>query len=148
MMKVESIPYKREHIVPLVYQSANLGVKKFFLSDIGEQLESNDSVTITINEKVMCCGGIMEMWAKRGHIWCVFNEESKSNFVPVFRAIKKFLEEKQEKYPRIEVSIPYDMRFAKRRAELLGFKCEIECAKKYLPDGTDCAVYVLIKGDK
>jgi hypothetical protein len=141
---IESVPYKHEHIVPLLYQPINDGVRKFFLSAAGKQVEATDSISIIVDGIVMCCGGILEMWTGRGHIWCVFNQESKRNFIPVYRAIKAFLKQREKKYPRIEMSIPIGFDFAKRRAEMLGFKCEIEYAAKYLNDGTACSVYVLL----
>ena len=140
----EVIPYKHEHIAPLLEQKINLPIKAFFTTGPGSQFESRGTAfTGTYDGVPVICGAIEHIWENRGIIWSVFNEECKGNFVPVFRAIKKFLS--QSEYKRIEVSIPCDFLIGRRRAEMLGFKLECECAKKYLPDGTDCAIYAMVK---
>lgn len=105
-----------------------------------------DSICILWNDQVMLCGGICLMWPGRGHIWTVFNLDSKYNFVPVFRSIKSWLAmQLKTKYTRIEMSIDYGLDLAYRRAELLGFKVEIERAARYLPDGQDARTYVMVR---
>lgn len=138
------VPFKKEHIATLVEQKINLGNKEFFLSGLGKDFESHhDSFTGIIDGKPVVCGGIKEIWPNRGIIWCVFSESSKTNFVPVFRGIRTFLS--KSKFNRIEVCIPCNFEIGKRRAEMLGFKLEIPCAKKYLADGTDCTIYSMVR---
>lgn len=141
----ELVPYKHEHVLPMLEQKINFPLRGFFLNGHGRNLDQRGTAfTIMGNGIPLVCGAVDEIWVNRGTIWCMFNEKSKTNFVPVFRLIKQFLDD--SKYNRIEVCIPCDMALAKRRALLLGFKLECAYAPKYLPDGTDCSVYALVKG--
>ncbi len=144
-MKSELIPYEKKHLLPLLDQKENLGVRDFFLSAASDSVQTAGSFTLIIDGKTACCGGVMMYWAGRGQIWSVFNEEFKDNFVPVFRGIKKFLNEQLKTYRRLEVSIPIDYPQGVRRIEMLGFKLECALAKKFLPDGRDCSLYALVR---
>lgn len=138
------IPYKHEHIVPLMDQKINAQEREFFLNGLGRDFEKRGTCfTGVINGKIAICGAIEEIWQNRGVVWCVFNEEFKGNFVPVFRLIQKFLQ--SSNFRRIEVCVPFGFNIGRRRARMLGFQLEIECARKYLPNGEDCAVYSLVK---
>ena len=139
MCKVEIVPYKHRHILHMIHQKMNEGNKDYFLNGPGKDLEIRGTAfTGMVDGVPQVCGAVETIWENRGVIWCVFNEEGKSNFVPVFRVIKKFLDE--SKFRRIEICIPHGTVVnAHRRAELLGFKLECADAKKYLPDGKDCA---------
>jgi hypothetical protein len=118
-------------------------VRETFLNGLAQQVEDMTSVTGMIDGEPMVCGGVIEIWNGRGLIWTVFSEKSKHCFLPVFRGIKKFID--AQPYTRLEISIPINLKFAMRRAEMLGFKLECACAKKFLPDGTDCALYAIVR---
>ncbi len=140
----EVVPYKHEHILPLIEQKINRFNKEFFLNGVGREFEKQGTaVTGLWNGTPVICGAINEIWENRGMVWCMFNEEVKYNFVPVFRGIKKFIE--QSKFRRIEICIPCDMKQSRRRTEMLGFKLECDRAEKFLRDGTDCALYALVR---
>lgn len=141
----EVVPYKHDHVLPLLEQGINKPLAGFFLHGLGRQFETRGTAFTGLSAgKVLVCGGIDEIWENRGIVWTIFNEETKQNFLPVFRAFKKFLA--ASKFRRIEISVPYGFEQGARRARLLGFKLECECARAYLPDGTDCAIYSLVKG--
>lgn len=141
----EIVKYKKEHIIPMLDQKANIANKELFLSGQMAAVEAADSFTGLLDGKPVLCGGVFQYWNGRGLLWSVFNEECKSNFVPVFRGIKKFLSEQLKIYNRIEVAIPCDFEAGKRRIKLLGFKLECEKAEKFLPNGQDCALYALVR---
>lgn len=142
MFKV--VPYKHEHVLPLLEQKINMRLAPFFLIGLGRSFENRGTAfTGMVNDVPMVCGGIDEIWPNRGMVWTMFNEEAKYNFIPVFRGLKKFLSE--SKFDRIEVSVPCDFKLGKRRALLMGFKLECEYAEKYLPDGTDCSIYSMVR---
>ena len=140
----EVVPYKHWHIEPFLEQKINLPLKGFFTHGLGREFEKRGNAFTGLVDRVpMVCGAIEEVWENRGTVWCMFNEECKTNFIPVFRAIKKFI--MASKFKRIEICIPCDFEQGKRRAKMLGFELETECARKYLPSGTDCSIYVMIK---
>ncbi len=145
----EIVPYKQEHLIALLSDPMNERLKPFFLTGVkmAARLEGSNAVTIIHEGRVIACGGITEIWMGRGHIWSMFSERSKECFVGTFRAIKRWLAEQIAKnYQRIEMSVPCEFANGKRRAELLGFSLECAVAKKYLPDGEDCAVYSMVRG--
>ena len=142
----ELVPFKMEHITPVLDQKINQGVKAFFLAQGKRYEDPKLGMTGMFHGKPIVFGGFEPIWDNRGMVWCVFSNEEKKHFVPVFRGIKKFL--LQTPYVRTEVYIPFDFEQGKRRAEMLGFKLECARAPKFLPNGTDCAIYCLIKGDE
>lgn len=141
------VPLKREHLLPLLTQEINLDRKAAFINEgLLERVLEVESFTGMWNDQVMFCAGIAPVWENRGHVWIIFNEDSKENFVPVFRALKKFL--KDHPCRRIEVSMRVDLEYAKRRARLLGFKEETPLARKYTPAGDDCSIFTIVKEDE
>lgn len=143
MFKV--VPFKQAHVLRMLEQKSNAHLKSFFTTGAGSKFEEEGiSFSGELNGSVVICGSIKEIWPNRGFIWCVFDEQVKQNFVPVFRGIKKFLRESP--FRRIEVCIsPWNFHVGRRRAEMLGFKLECDRAVKFLPDGTDCSIYSLVR---
>lgn len=132
----EVVDFKREHLMGADVSEETI-----------EAMERTDANTIVYKGKPLVCGGVGLIWPGRGLLWTVFTSEAKEHFVPTFRGIQKFLEMKQEKYRRIELSIDFGPwhEVGCRRAELLGFSLECARAKKYLPDGLDCSLYALVR---
>lgn len=142
----EVVVFKKEHVKPLLAQGINQGMDAIFDDEMLQILESrNLYLTLLQDGEVMCCGGISPYWAGRGEMWCLFSEHCKSNFVPVFRMIRKWLKhELEHNYIRIELSIGCGLQHAKRRAQMLGFTLETERARKYLY-GEDCSIYTMVR---
>lgn len=139
------VAYKKEHVIPMLDQPSNLHAKTDYLAGLAEWAETKESFTGVLNGLPVVCGGLLMCWKDRGQIWTVFSEECKSNFIPVFRGIRAYLDQQNEKVARLELSIPCEFELGRRRAELLGFKLECERARKFLPDGTDCALYSRVR---
>lgn len=137
------IPFKKEHAIPLLDEKINEEAKKTISIEQLEELEKQDTATCTWNDEVMCCVGMSKLWDRRGFLWVIFSEKSKRNFIPLFRAAKKAIKDSQ--YNRVEMTIPYEMNSAKKRAELLGFKLECERAPKFFPNGSDAALYAWVR---
>ena len=141
----EVLKFKLEHLAPLLEQQMNASLKNWAETEYAEHMEKTDAVTFFHNGVPMVCGGISEYWKGRGHLWCIFNEESKEHFIPTFRAIKAWLTDMQKKYFRIELSVSTEFFQGHRRAKMLGFEMEILAAKKYLPSGETCSIYSLVR---
>ncbi len=137
------VHFEEWHTFKMLDQKCNIDVKELFLSGKGKSLESTNSFTGFLNGEPVVCGGILEIWQNRGQVWCIFNEECKYNFVPVFRGIRNFI--RNSSFKRIEICVPFGFKKGMRRAEMLGFKLECAMAKKYLPDGSDCSIYSLVR---
>ena len=138
------IPFREEHLLGFCDQSSHKGVVRAWVdSGQAKSLEGPTSFSADWDGKILACGGIVKYWEGRGLIWVVFNEESKTSFVPLFRGIKRWLDE--QPFTRIELSVPIDFPLGQRRAEMLGFELETPRARKYHVDGKDSVIYVLIK---
>lgn len=141
MFKV--IPFKKEHVIPLLDQKINQSQKVHFLSEKVNDLEKMHSFTMCWNDEVLVCYGVVPIWDKRGVLWVVFSETSKFNFIPIIRATKRLL--RSSEFDRVEMAIPCHFEVGHRRARLLDFTLETKIAKKYFPSGEDCTLYAWVR---
>jgi len=139
------IPYRKDHVLPMLEQSMNAEIRDSYIGGLAQLLESQASMTGVMNGRPMVCGGVIKMWEGRGVVWTVFNEEARECFVPVFRGIRRFLAQQLEIYNRLEIAVPISFEIGHRRAKLLGFQVECHLARKFLPNGEDCALYVMVR---
>lgn len=143
----EIMPFKAHHLIPWVDQPANSFLTDWIQTGVPFRLENGpNNVTLAVNGKPMVCGGYSEYWKGRCELWAVFNEESRANFLPVFRGVKKWLSTIPCR--RIELSIPLSFAqkdIACRRAELWGFELEAMRLRQYLPSGDDACLFSLVK---
>lgn len=142
MFKV--IPFKKEHMIPLLDQDINKVHKAGFMSGKMDELEKIHSFTMIYDETILVCYGVIEIWKKRGQLWTVFNQESKFHFVPIIRAAKRLFLESE--FDRIEMAVPVPFETGHRRARLLGCTMETRNAPKYFPNGEACSLYAWIRG--
>jgi hypothetical protein len=147
MSNFSLIPFKAEHVKPWAEQPINHMLKTWIANEVPERLEkAGHSVSGVVNGEILVCGGTSEYWPGRCELWTAFNENSRYNFVPVFRGIKRWLD--TVNYRRIELSIPLDPKqwaIGCRRAVLLGFELEVKCMRGYFPNGSDASLYVRLK---
>lgn len=141
-MIFEIVPLTREHLLSLADQKPNSFIHDWMESGHADEMIPRGFAGV-MNGHVMICGGVIELWKHRAQVWSIFNQNSKTCFLPVFRGIKKFLQ--AQPYRRLEFSVPVNLPIAHRRALLLGFKLECALAEKYLPNGEDCAIYALVR---
>lgn len=141
------VPYRKEHVLPMLEQPINADLRGEYLSGLAELLESQASFTALVHHKPMVCGGVIKLWEGRGCVWTVFNEDARQCFVPVFRGIRRFLQDQMKIYRRLELAVPISFEIGHRRAKLLGFKVECHFAQKFLPNGDDCVLYSMVRGD-
>ena len=140
-------PLKKEDLQSLLIESMHEEDRLWMDEGMMNMLISQPfSVSIFYKDRLMLSGGVIGYWFNRAQVWTFFSEKSKDNFISAFRAIKRFLD--YQPFNRVELSVPVNFEQGKRRALLLGFNLECESAKSYLPDGTDCALFSFIKGDK
>ncbi len=138
----EIVPFKREHLEPLMLEKINAYLPEWVRKGHAAEMEKTNAVTIFVDGEIMACGGITEIWNGRGNLWGIFSEASKRYPIAAFRAMKKYVDSSQVR--RIEVAVPCGLEVGHKRVRLLGFK--LECvAEKYLPNGLDCTLYARIK---
>lgn len=136
------IPFEHAHLRPLLEQTMNAHIKPWMQNL--EALEKGWARTGMWRGEVVICGGVNAYWENRGQVWTVFSENTKGNFLPVFRIMKDFL--RQQPYKRLEMCVPSDFELGHRRARLLGFEVECPLARSFLPDGEDAVLYSIVKG--
>lgn len=144
-----TVPFQRYHILPLLQQSINADIKEGYEQNLASLLEKGGMGASILRDdgSAMVCGGVIKMWEGRGCVWTVFNEEAKSCFVPVFRSMRRFLQSQMANFNRLELAVPIGFTIGHRRAKLLGFTEECHLARKFLPNGEDCVLYAMIRGD-
>ena len=142
-------PFKVEHLIHWMKQPQNYFLRDWFERGIPQRLENGKThFSGRVQGEVMVCGGFSEYWRGRCELWTVFNENSKQNFLPVYRGVKRWLNAIPCR--RIEMSIPLNspcLKVAIRRAELLGFQLEAAKMLKYFPDGEDACLYAYVKSE-
>ena len=144
-MTYEIRKLKKEDLRVLLLEKMNAG-EQWLTESVMENLEAEEfQFSIFYKNELMLCGGAIAYWQNRAQLWTIFSENSKKNFLPVFRAIKRVLD--YLPFNRIDLCIDYGFRLGCRRAEMLGFQLECLCARKYLPDGRDATLYSLVRGD-
>ncbi len=139
----ELVPFKKEHLEPLMLQKINAHLPKWVRLGHAATMESGYSFTGIVRGEITICGGIDKVWDGRGCLWSVFSDTTKCNFIPTFRGIKRFLN--SAPFSRIEMSVPCSFELGHRRAKLLGFELECARAKKYSSSGEDHALYARVK---
>ena len=139
----ELVPFKREHLEPLMVQKINAFLPQWIRDGQADLMEKTYSQSIIVEGEVMGCGGIIEFWRGRGQLWALFNERSGIKMMSTFRAIQRFIE--TATFKRIEIAVPYELAVGHKRARLLGFKLECEKAECYLSNGGAASLYSRIK---
>lgn len=141
------VQYRAEHLSFLVNDTFNAHIQEWIDNGYAKEMEREwRSGTIVVNGVVTLCGGVTDYWSGRAQLWTIFGEICKTNFLPTFRGIQKFLNGLP--YRRLELCVPCGTSYesvARRRAELLGFKLEVDRAEKFLPNGGDAALYSMVR---
>lgn len=97
------------------------------------------SAVAIINGEPVMIGGLVVYWDGRGRLWSMFTTMEKHKFIPVFRLMKKYVD--NLKIRRIELDVPYHDNTFKRRAEMLGFTKYADRARSYNVFGEDCTLF-------
>lgn len=143
----EAARFEKLHVLPFLSQRNDTLINQWLKSGRLDALEQDvNCFTGLVNGVPAVIGGVYTFWQGRGYLWSIFNEDFKSNFVPVFRGLKRFLSDLP--FCRLEMAIATscpEYANAVRRAGLLGFKLEVPRAEQYLPEAGDASILVRIK---
>jgi hypothetical protein len=143
------VAFKAEHLLRIAIDENNSDYREMVDSGVAKRLEGEQSVSFMRNGYPVGCGGICEIWNGRGHSWSVFSKRSLHCQTGLIRAMNRWIAwQLKNHWRRIEASVDIDFPKGKKRLELLGFRLETALAKKYLPDGKDCSIYSLVRGDE
>lgn len=137
-------PLEKEHLMALLEQPINAGLREWYSdSGVSHLLRQEFSASLFYKDRLMVSGGVIPYWANRAQIWTLFSEESKHNFLPVFRGIKRFL--LYQPFKRVEACVPNGLDIGKRRLLKLGFNLECGEARAFLPTGENAALFSYVR---
>lgn len=132
------VPFRAEHLRGLVSGDDWMG------SEMIVQLEGSKAVTFIADGVVLLCCGAFEMWPGRFLAWARVNADAaRPHVLAVNREARKFLQSVDAR--RIEANVACGVEVHHRWLRLLGFKLETDRMPKFFPDGSDAAMYVILK---
>lgn len=138
------VAFEPQHLAELLEEGAAAYLKPLLTPDVLESFRNRPLThSIQQNGKVVFCGGVSLYYPGRGEAWAFFDSTCRQNFVPVFKIVKKWLNDCPVR--RIEASVKVDDEQAHRWVRSLGFELEAPLLKAYRPDGADCALYSKVK---
>jgi hypothetical protein len=141
---IKIIPFKAEHMDELLKEEAVQYLIPYFDINIKKMMEKKEYInSIEMDGEVVFAGGVSMYWEGRGEAWAFFHSSCKKNFVPVFRTVRKWIDDCPVR--RIEASVLVEDETAHRWIRLLGFQMEAPFMEAFRPDGRDCSLYSRVK---
>lgn len=136
------VPYKPDHLLALNLQPEQENVGAIIDQSYANSLDTEVSFTAIDGDKIIACGGLVEMWENRGLAWMVLSDIAKNYMLQLTRAIMRYL--RVAKYRRIETAVRSNFLEGHRWADLLGFKYE-GTMRGYGISGDDYDLYARVK---
>ena len=136
------VPFEAEH-----FSGLELQIAQAYISTTGAslgRLEGPLSATLMEDGRPLLCCGAVELWPERAYLWAALGTGvSVKNFLPVFAWAKKWTDNLP--FNRLEASVDCDFVNGHRLVRALGFECEAQRMRAYVP-GYDHALYARVKG--
>ena len=136
------IPYCSEHLDEL----DDLGCQELLRPYLGslkdaKYEDAGPAYTVVIGNRIIGAGGLFEMTQYRAAIWGLLSQtDLAQQFVPIHRAVLKFLNE--QSYKRIDAQVSFYDAHGHRWVRMLGFDREVFCRAWAMPDGSSVSEYV------
>ena len=137
------VPYTADHLARLNAQPQQMKIGRFLTPEHAIALQSHLSFTALEGDTVLACSGVVEIWKGRAIAWAVLSGDLKGKFLPIHRAVQRFLD--CAPFDRIEADVDIDFKEGHRWLQKLGFVMENPRARKYRPDGGDSSIYARVK---
>lgn len=139
---IEVVPFKAAHLAAITLQDAQANLSDWVTVDQGLSLEEHNSYTALYQGQPVAAAGVINQWFGRATAWAFVGDVGPGVFLPVHRAVKRFLDGCYTQ--RLEMTVDCDFPQAHRWARMLGFTMECERMRCYTPDGRDSALYARI----
>tara|TARA_R100000234_G_scaffold27548_1_gene15873 strand:+ start:2652 stop:3092 length:441 start_codon:yes stop_codon:yes gene_type:complete len=112
---------------------------------VKEMCKAELSFTGIINDELIACAGIYEIWDGVGEAWFLGSQKMNQHPIKISRAIKKNLTRimKEKNFHRIQAHVRIDYKKAIKFAEFVGMKNEGEM-QKYTPDKVNVLRYAKV----
>jgi hypothetical protein len=142
---IAAVPFRADHLRRLDFQPAQRWFKDYaFVSGL-VSLEGPFSWTCLDQDGPICCGGAREYWPGRANIWAFLSSRvTARNMLKVQRVALRAIDALP--FRRCEAAVEMGFEAGHRLVKSLGFEVETPLARKFLPSGADCTLYVRLKG--
>lgn len=137
-MKIE--PFKPEHLLAMSLLDSQPFIKAG-LSDpsYATALAEHGAYTAVEGERVLGCGGLVQVWPGRFQAWAVLDKNiGPHQMTKIHRAVSRFL---ALQTGRVEAVVATGFAPGHRWVRLLGFTRETEVMRGWLPGGGDAIQY-------
>lgn len=140
-MRIEK--FTPEHLDALSLQDAQAYIGQFVTPEYAAWLaEYGDGYTVIDGDYVVACAGVAKQWEGRGMAWALLAKESGRCFLPLHRAVLRYLD--FAGYRRIEATVDAEFMPGHRWLMMLGFEREGRMPA-YAPDGRTHDLYARIR---
>lgn len=136
------IPFRGEHL-ELMEQDEQAWALARLTPEAAKAMEGRAAHTWLADGAVIVCAGITELWEGRYVAWAFFGPCTRHYWRAIHRDLKEVFRDPAAK--RIEAYVDCGFEAAHRRVRNIGFKMEIERMRKFLPNGADASMYVMVK---
>lgn len=137
------VPFKAEHLTKLALQDAQAFLTSELTNpDYAKMLEGMYSYSLIVDDAVLCCAGIMQVWKGRSMGWAMISGDAGKHFMEIHRNVAAAIRMCPDR--RLEIAVDSEFKEGKRWAKMLGLTFE-GTMKSYSPDGRDCDLYARIK---
>lgn len=142
---IRVVPYSVEHFEALKAAEGQHFAGAEFSWEQAKHIEHSQAFTaLSLDGRVLGCGGVVEYWKGRGEAWAFFSRDCKKEFLAITLATRRFLKICPTR--RIEAAAEVGFDAGKRWLETLGFTPASPWPMKaYKPDGADCFLYAMVK---
>lgn len=141
---INVVKFKKEHYFQIEDAGSTCALRAHHKVENLQAIEdATFSYTYFWNERPVMCGGFHEYWHGRAEAWVIFSDNVTSVFTPIFKNIKKMLDESS--IERIEATVDCNAINAHRLVTSLGFRLEAPKMRKYHPTGGDCSLYARVR---
>jgi hypothetical protein len=138
------VPFRAEHLARLGEQEEQAWALPLLTPERAKSLESTKAFTGMVDDEVLICAGVIRVWEGRYLAWAYPGPRARRRWKSIHRRVKEFLRDLDAR--RIEANVDCDFAAARRWAEALGFKVEVERMRRFLPNGADATLYAIVKG--
>ena len=142
-MKVEKL--KIEDLTGLMARCSGLMPGLAENPDYPKFLSAFEAYSFFVNERVVCCGGFVEVWPGRLQGWSIIADDiGPFGMLALTKAWRRILA--TMKSVRIELTVQAEFEAGKRWAKMLGFIQETPNPMMgYLPNGGAAVLYAMVK---
>ncbi len=147
MSEPRLIPFRAEHLLHFVNRDGALDEQLWLLV---QKERRGPSWSVVVDDKIICCGGVVIIWQGVGAAWVVFSEEMPSHGLWLTRMTKRVLEDAVRifKLHRLETMVEASNERYRRWVKVLGFTPENGVARAYTADKKDTTRFERIIWDQ